>query len=1316
MTFSSRIRRFTAAACALALAGLLGARHADAEIADLANVPLANSPSDAVLPNLMYILDDSGSMAWNYMPDQIYRNSNNVEFYNCKKCSTSSCSGPGGSSSSNGFQCGNDQSSASSTPSASGIPTYGEAPFYAPVFNKIWYNPNITYSPAIDSAGTSLGNASLTNASDDHYLGGGNTNVVSGFEEVVYCNTSSPSAGNLTDPTKCRKNGIHNVSPYLGGQPTYFLYWTSGGTNIGLPTTSFSNKIRITTSNAQYYNITPHEYCSDESLVSCALATAAGASPGGTNTIAAPLRWCKSATDATSTSAISGNSGSPAKPRCQKKFSTSTYMYPRYGRFTRVDIVASTATYPKGAGAVRTDCASATSCTYAEEIQNFANWWEYYRTRMALMKSATGRAFLAIDDRFKVGFITINPNGPVTSNKFQPILKYDAAQKSSWYTKLYAQATNGSTPNRTALHRVGRHYQGETGGINDGMIDGTAAKPDPLEYSCQQNFALLTTDGYWNDSFSSIGNVDNANSGYTTRAYGAYDGGLSGASSTLADVAAYYYKTDLRTSGTVSQNNVPTSERDQNPAQHMVTFTLGLGLEGLMDYQSDYETSSSGDFAKIKAGSSNACSWTTGTCNWPVPSASDPSTLDDLWHAAVNGRGKYFSAGDPNSLTLGLQEALAALNIQTAAAAASATSSPNITETDNFIYSSTFRTVKWDGEIVARRINTTTGSVLPAVVWSAQALLDGRTTANSDSRVILTYDESAGGKRKLFTYSNLTAAPVGARAAERTYFDNKCAPAFSQCALLTASQKVVSNDGAKLVSYLRGQRENELYTSPETNPPFRAREHVLGDPVNATPAFMSSPKLQFGDAVTPTYDSFRTTWASRQATLFLAANDGMLHALNGDSGQEMWAYVPRIIMPKLHKLANQNWSVVHEYSVDGSPTTMDAYFGGNWHTVLVAGLSGGGRGYYALDVTDPTSPTVLWEICSDNTVCSIVDQDIGFTHGNVVITKLASDPAATARWVAIFSSGLNNVVPGTGRGYLYVVDLATGTILKKVDTGAGDTTTPSGFNHLSGYADNFSENNTAKYVYGGDLLGNVWKYDMQTATPTRTLLATLKDGGGKPQSITTRPELAVINGFPIVYVGTGRYLGTDDLVDPATLTPPNQWAYQQSLYAIKDQGTAYGNFRNGNVVENIISVSGPVSRTTTNNAVDWAVNDGWFVDFNPGNDSPGERVNLDPQLVQGNLLVVTNVPNNSACTVGGDSFIYQFNYKNGTYLQTAALNEAGHKFVGQITVGLVVVRLPSGLFKGIATGATGAMTPFDVFGGGAAGSARRISWRELMQR
>ena len=1383
----------------LGVACALVPRGAHAQLADLADVPLANSPSTSVLPNLMYVLDDSGSMNYNYMPDQVFRTSAQVVYYHCRRCTLTSisnlntstntitsgthngraraqvmftsgtppnglslyttyyvrstgltttqfqletaagaaiditgsngqtgavfsmCTGQGAGDDIGPFggqPCGNEGTDPNAAVGANTDPQYGDPLFYAPAFNKIWYNPDITYSPAVDSTGASLGASTPTAAKRDAYTDPSTVNLTSQFQELVFCNTNTPTASDLTNTGKCRYNGRHNAGAFLGGgAPTYFLYYNqtfanSTGSNQGFPAREFVFRKIVSNSVPHYYNITPQEYCSDSQLVNCALATSAGAAPDAANSIAAPVRWCKTLDDAQALTVVSGNSGSPATPRCRKKFDKNTHPYPRLGRFARVDITSGN-TFPKGPNSTRTDCAAAASCTYAEELQNFANWFSYYRIRLSLMKTATGKAFTSVDDRFRVGFITINPNNPVTASKFLGVAKFDSGQRSSFYTKLYAQTTNGSTPLREALSRIGRYYAGVTGGINSGM------GADPMTHSCQTNYALLTTDGYWNGNSgdnlagSTIGNQDNSDSGFTLRSDGAYDGNRSGAGDTLADVAAYYYKTDLRTAGVLSPNNVPTSPKDSNNAQHMVTFTLGLGLEGFMDYQPDYDTSSTGDFARIKAGSSG-CPWASGVCDWPVPAQNDPSTLDDLWHAAVNGRGKYFSAGDPNSLALGLQSALATLRVQTAAASASATSSPNITQTDNFIYSTTFRTGIWDGEIVARRIDAVTGNVLPTIIWSAQAQLDGQTTDMGDARTIFTIQ--TGGGRKDFKFANLSNSVQSGIAPEQPYFANKCG-AFAQCTLLTTTQQAAANSGDNLVNYLRGQRQFESFTLPETIATYRTREHVLGDPVNGTPAFVRFPLFEFGDAVLPDYATFKSnvTALNRPPMLYIAANDGFLHAFNGDNGMEQWAYLPRIVMPELHKLANANWNATHRFLTDGSPQVMDIYVPSqnNWKTIMVAGLNSGGRGFYALDITDPSpgSVRVLWEICSDSTLCQINDPDLGFSFGNPVISKRASD----GRWVVFITSGINNVSPGSGQGYLYTLDAYTGQILSKVSTGFGSTTAPSGLTRIAGFADDFAIDNTAKTIYGGDLWGNVWRFDTSTATPTRSQLAQLKDNAGKPQSITTRPELGVINGFPVVFVGTGRYIGEDDLVDPATLVPAQPFAYQQSLYAIKDRGVFYPNFRAASVVTNTI-IDGGTTRSTTNNTVNWALQDGWYVDFNPGNTSPGERVNLDPQLVQGILIVTTNVPNNSACTVGGDSWLYFFDYKNGKYVSTSANGVVAQKRTGEITVGIVVVRLPSGSLKVIATGATGRMDTLSPPPADIAMPGRRVSWRELFQK
>jgi type IV pilus assembly protein PilY1 len=1469
---------------------------ASAQIAQLADVPLAQAPATAVLPNLMYILDDSGSMNYNYMPDHIQTTSGGTTYRHCKVCpapntvagaggtsrsvdsvdsgstreritasgthggvvgstvrftsgtpptplalnttyyiesvpssttftlattsggtrinltSTTNganftvdreevvttnnhggskdqavvftsgtppapfvlgttyyilsvldnrsfilsatvggspilptsagtnatldvnggtCAGPGGSGGGGtGQSCGNDSGTDANTHSTTSSAEYGELLFYTPLFNKIWYNPDISYAPAVDSAGVSLGNTTPTSASNDKFLGGATKDLTANFEEVIYCNTNSPSATDLTNTSKCRYQGKQNAA---GG---FFQYYKgSTATNEGYPNSVFFHKVRVTNSNPHYYTILPNEFCSDVNLTQCVLATT-GVIP---NTNAAPLRWCNTKADAVSNAVVTSASGST--PKCQKKFNAGqSYIYPRLGRMVRVDIVASTANYPKGTNAVRPDCAGA-SCTYAEELQNFANWWGYYRTRMALMKTSTGRAFLSIDDRYRVGFITINPNNPVTASKYLAVGQFTGTQRGNWYTKLYAQTTNGSTPLRQALSRIGRYYAGKTDGINAGM------GADPLQYSCQTNYALLTTDGYWNQTSAApgqtiggatMGDVDNVDADYTKRIDGAFDGKL-GASGTLADVAAYYYVNDLRDTGPLATDNVPTAGKDNKKEQHMVTFGLGLGLEGLMDYSPTYETDATGDFNSVRKGLKN-CSWAPGaavTCDWPVPVENQPSTLDDLWHAAVSGRGTYFSASDPNSLAQGLLSALAKLKVATAAAAASATSSPNITETSNFIFSSTFRTGIWDGEIVAQRIDLATGKVLPAIEWSAQTKLDARSTASTDSRLIYTIDEGGSNKRKDFKFGSLSATAAGTIAPEQPYFSNKCG-ALGQCVLLTTAQQALANAGANVVDYLRGQRQYETPVAPETTPVFRKRDHLLGDTVNATPIFVGPPDNGYIDTG---YEAFKTAQASRTSVLYAAANDGMLHALNGDTGDELWAYVPRIVMPNLHKLANANWGATHRFNVDGSPSTSDAFIGGSWKTVLIAGLNSGGRGYYALDVTNPGSPVVLWEICSDASLCAIRDADIGFSYGNAEIGKRAD-----GKWVAYITSGLNNVSPGTGQGFLFELDLQTGAVLNKIPTNTGSTTGPIGFSRISGFVDNPVKDRTITTIYGGDLFGNVYRFDTTVNPPTKSVLATLKDAAGKPQSITTRPELTFIRvknaagvttaSYPVVYVGTGRYLGLSDLVDPATLAAPdNVFAYNNSLYGIKDKGTGatYNNFRTANVVINTLTDVGS-TRITSNNEVDWSVRDGWYVDLNPGNSTPGERINIDPQLIQGNLVVVGNIPNNGQCAVGGDAFAYFFDYRDGRAAGASGGNlQAGKKITGQTIVGFVAITgagNPNGpgsdpngnpepgnlTCRIIFTLATGEKITMACETLGTGSPPRRTSWRELIQK
>jgi type IV pilus assembly protein PilY1 len=808
-----------------------------------------------------------------------------------------------------------------------------------------------------------------------------------------------------------------------------------------------------------------------------------------------------------------------------------------------------------------------------------------------------------------------------------------------------------------------------------------------------------------------------------------------GSANTLADVAMYYYRSDLRggtdprgaatgpalnSAGTdVSANVVPAKSgaKDFVTHQHMVTFTVGLA-DGLLRYQSDYETSASGDFANIKAATNNGCFWVTGVCNWPLPVADDASALDDLWHAAVNGRGQFYLATNAESLATGIQTALTAVNAQVAAAAASATSSPNVTQTDNQIFSTTYETNTWSGKVFAQTIDPATGNVDPTIQWQADTQLLAKVSTTSDTRNLYTLDSGAASKLKSFTWAQLTAA-------EQAYFTNKCVPAstMTQCTGLNTAQLATANDGASLVGFLRGQTGNEATI-------FRDRTYidlannsavvqtVLGDTITAKPAFLRNPTFNYADSG---YAAFLVANATRSPNVYVGANDGYLHAFNGSTGDERWAYLPHFLMPGLYALADSGYSTLHRYFADGSPETGDVYdtSAGAWKSILVAGVSGGGRGYYAIDVTDPSNPKGLWEFCNDSTLCASSDADLGLTYGNPVIGKRRAD----GKWVVVVTSGLNNVSPGTtGIGYLYVLDAITGTVLDKISTATGSLGTPSGLMKISAFFDSAATDATFQYVYGGDQLGNVWRFDLSTAPGTVMLMTTLKDAStpARGQPITTRPALTHIGTSRILYIGTGRYLGTPDLSDPGAASGIS---WQQTLYAFKDKDAEYGvagdSLRSvANLVQQSLTSVSPTERGVTTNAVDWNTKDGWYVDFNPVfsgvQDSPGEGVNLvDPKLALGTLVVTTNVPasGGASCSVGGSSFDYNFDFKTGQAVSTSAGGVVGRSLGGTITVGVAIVQLPSGAIKSISTGADTSKTTSTVNTSTAGASVKRFSYR-----
>ncbi|MDC8759982.1 pilus assembly protein [Janthinobacterium fluminis] len=1005
--------------------------------------------------------------------------------------------------------------------------------------------------------------------------------------------------------------------------------------------------------------------------------------------------------------------------------------------FSRVDIVSTRDNYPIAVD--RSDCVTAAgSCSYAEEMTNFANWYAYYKTRLQMMKTSVGIAFAPLTANYRVGYAKLSVMGAAGAVDIKPG-EFNATARATWYTTLYNTTTSGSTPTRPAMHNIGKMFAN----LSPYNYDPGA---EVVQFPCQQNFMILTTDGYWNGgSAAEVLNNDNVENAarFCTKAGGCVDTRTQSQPS-ISDVALYWYNGGSNT-GTVSLR--PALEPDmtkpglvsagagENTHLHMTTYTLGLGVDGIMSYDPDYDNAKikvGGDFYKLISGVSSGCAWNSNNAYvWPNPDTTNTAStvqerVDDLWHAAINGHGKYFSASDPKEVVAGLSEAITKLQVKVGAAAAAATSTPNISQEDKDIFSATFTTVRWFGELSDRYIDTVTGVVVPEVKWSTSAQLGKQVGSATDTRTILWLDPVTN-TLKNFLFSEML---VAGHALEQSWFANQCG-ALAQCTLLSADNKSIANSGANMVNWLRGQQQyaNDTiyrsYYTPAADPSSSVTPVpvVLGDVASAKPAYLYDARKAY---LLDGYAAFKAASLARTRTLFAAANDGMLHAFYApnaalatvpagqEGGKEIWAYAPRITMKKLALQASTGYGTNHQFSVDGSPELADVQIGGVWKTVLVAGLNGGGRGYYAIDVTNPTSPQALWELCADSVVCAKNDPDLGLSFGNPQFGKWNN------KWVVYLTSGYNNVpgvdgvASGSGLGYLYIVDVATGTVLKKISTGSGSLATPSGLAKITAITANPASDPVTTYIYGGDNQGQMWRFDLSDASGASVPVLKMGDAGtAKP--ITTRPDVTTCKvdtrsaegtvtstAQRVVVFGTGRLLDIPDVTDIST----------QSLYLLKDSGATIADLRGSSMVEQTLSRIGTGgSYTVTDNDVDLSLKNGWYLDWKV---NAGERMNLDPKIVSGAINVVTNIPSaESTCTVGGTSNVYQYDACSGSYVSTDQV-VGGTLSNNSAAVGFIIIRLPSGAYKMVTTLADGKMITNSLAAPNAIG-AHKVGWRRVKE-
>jgi type IV pilus assembly protein PilY1 len=890
------------------------------------------------------------------------------------------------------------------------------------------------------------------------------------------------------------------------------------------------------------------------------------------------------------------------------------------------------------------------SAADADERQNFANWYSFARTRNLATQTAASISFSTVDPSVRVGWQALNScRGSTTSlldtdcdgwkNNFtamtNAIRPFTGTHRTNFFNWVQQQPTAGGTPLPQAMARAGEYYR--VAGEN-GPYDNNYSTSASGEHGCRRNYHILMTDGIWTDA-ATVGDVDNSTitlpaiatepnpdiSQYTPRV--PY---RDNTDNTLADVAFRYWVTDLRAGGTGLVNNITALYRDRigtateqywnprnDPAtwQHMVNYTIGLGLTG---YLGQAGLTWNGD---MYSPSSSYAALAAGTLNWPAASdtTNNPANVADLWHAAINSRGQFFSADDPTSLSTAFGQVLTAISGDSGSSAALSTNSTSIQPGQTVVYQAKFNR-DWSGTLLSLPVGD--DGVVGSQLWDASQLLPAH-----DMRRIYTHNGIGGVEFR-------SCSDLGP---------------LQQIALGTHANGTVDGLCDQRIAWLRGDASREQ----RNGGPFRSRQGtVMGDVINSDPAYVKDLDYGYTDlpAGTPgqaTYKDYVSANASRPAMVYVGSNDGRLYGIDAATGVESFSYVPAAVYGTLTHLTDPLYT--HRYYVDGGITAGDAYLSGSWRTVVLAGLNAGGNSIYALDVTGASSfdaTGVMWEF---------TDIDMGMTFSQPQIAILES-----GHWVAIFGNGYNSLGGGS---YLYVVDLRSGALLSKIRAvdGVGDDdnglSTPLPFD-----ADG---DHLIDAVYAGDLQGNMWKFDVSDLAPAAWRVAfagaplfRARNASNQAQAITAQPKAS---GHPqgghMVVFGTGRYLTPGDPLDVTV----------QSFYGIRDNGSAVTTTDRSELQQQSIDLQttafGSPVRSITAHTPDWVTEKGWYLDFIdppvPPGTLLGERVVSTSLIKNDRVIFVSIVPSTDPCRPGGTSWLMELNVVTGGTFAESILDMNG---------------------------------------------------------
>ncbi len=468
-------------------------------------------------------------------------------------------------------------------------------------------------------------------------------------------------------------------------------------------------------------------------------------------------------------------------------------------------------------------------------------------------------------------------------------------------------------------------------------------------------------------------------------------------------------------------------------------------------------------------------------------------------------------------------------------------------------------------------------------------------------------------------------------------------------ALLSTEQKLLIESDQ--VDYIRGDQSMEQGNGGL----FRTRPSILGDIVHSVSIH-------------------------HNGTVYVGANDGMLHAFDVNSGSEQFAYIPYLpyqpnpisggppvsIFDRLDDLTKPNYHDGHRFFVDLTPAV--GKVGGADY--LVGGLGGGGKGYFGLDVSNPagfSDGNVKWEFPNAETSQMDID-DVGYSFSRAMIVE------TQAGTKVIFGNGYNSE---NGHAVLFVLDPVTGDVDKKIDTGTGDC------NGLSTpLVIDVDNDDIVDYAYAGDLRGNLWRFDL-TADSTdgwkteKLFQAKYPDGSGDEQPITTQPDAmfhctGAGNGVLVTF-GTGQYLGESDLDSDNFITETlygiwdfngiwntglthqsahNWGTLNHSTGVLSGSRTGFGDKLLEQEVADTVTENGGIYRVISNHPVYWKLSatstlpeshGGWFVDL----PNSGERAIADVAIRDFRVIAVSMQPSVEPCSSGGSSFVHLLNACSG---------------------------------------------------------------------